>query len=51
MMKHDPYPHGYGHRPHDEDGVTFDDPWLWELSPEEIADRWRQGAADDSTPR
>jgi len=39
MMSHDLYPHGYGHSPHDEDGEVFADPWMWDLTPEEIIAR------------
>lgn len=45
------YSFGYAHSPHDESSEVFDDPWLWDLSPQEIADRWRQGAGADLTPK
>lgn len=41
----------YGHHPFDEDGITYDDPWLYDLTEEEIKDRWRQGTGTDLTPR
>lgn len=43
-MTYDPYPHGYGHNPHDEEGEVFDDPWLWDLTDEEIRTRWQQAS-------
>ena len=49
-----PVRYGYGHNPHAEDGIVFDDPWdplgVW-ADPEEIADEWRQSAGSDMTPK
>lgn len=46
--------YGYGHSPHDEDGVIFDPPHdplgFWRDLDEEL-DQLRQSAAPDSTPR
>lgn len=47
-----PVRYGWGHSPHDEDGVTFDPPWdplgFWD---EEITGQWQQSAAPDLTPK
>lgn len=47
-----PVRYGWGHHPHDEDGVTFENPHdpfgMW-LDVDEITDQWRQSAAPDLT--
>lgn len=39
----------YGHKATDEDGITFDNPWMW-TDDEEVTDQWRQGTGTDLTP-
>lgn len=41
------------HSPFDEDGVTFDEPWMWEdeADEDEIKGQWQQGTGTDLTPR
>jgi len=45
-----PVRYGWGHNPHDEDGVVFEDPWMW-LDLDETVTQWQQSAAPDSTPK
>lgn len=49
-----PVRYGWGHNPHEEDGVSFADPHdplgFWD-DINEMLDQWKQSAAPDSTPR
>jgi len=49
-----PVRYGWGHSPHDEDGVVFADPHdplgFWADIDETIA-QWQQSAAPDLTPK
>lgn len=49
-----PMRYGWGHNPHDEDGVVFENPHdplgFWD-DVNEMLDQWKQSAAPDLTPK